>query len=76
MTVITCVMESMETVKMFAFCSCLRFCKVELNFYEVEILAERYRYQAMVHLTVTRVTRTDFAEARKLFLPEMFHGSH
>lgn len=42
MTVITCVMESMETVKMFAFCSCLRFCKVELNFYELEILAERY----------------------------------
>lgn len=65
MTVITCVMESMETVK--------RFCKLELNFYEVEILAERYRYQAMDHLTVTR---TDFAESRKLFLPEMFHGSH
>lgn len=73
MTVITCVMESMETVKMFPFCSCLRFCKLELNFYEVEILAERYRYQAIDHLTVTR---TDFAESRKLVLPEMFHGSH
>ena len=73
MTVITCVMESMETVKMFPVCTCLRFCKLELNFYDAEILAERYRYQAMDHLTVTR---PDFAESRKLFLPELFHGSH